>query len=313
MGKEFRMDFMNKLRFGKFLLLGIALVFAGCGGASPLSSPEGELGRPVVIEAGAVDLTFGAEQLARGMARVPVRSRAQMTTEGRNELFEALVLQELVFAEGVRAGLAQDPEIQDQLAGYLRQLVQNRVMADLALTVEVSPEEVADYYQEKRSKFATRKIRARHILLQDRATAEKVHQEALQDPAAFPALAKRYSMDKSSASNGGDLGFFGYGKMAPEFEEAAFALEEPLEISAIVEVPSGFHIIQATDFRPGRERLLTEVQAKIRALLLRRAIDARKAEFFQGLKDSYTASMDPEAMNRALGMVKVTKEKSSAH
>lgn len=61
----------------------------------------------------------------------------------------------------------------------------------------------------------------------------------------FEELAKKYSQD-GSASNGGDLGFFGKGQMVPEFEQAAFALEKDA-VSGIVKTQYGYHIIKVTD------------------------------------------------------------------
>lgn len=61
----------------------------------------------------------------------------------------------------------------------------------------------------------------------------------------FAELAKKYSQD-TTVTNGGDLGFFGKGKMVPEFEAAAFALEKG-KISGIVKTVYGYHIIKVTD------------------------------------------------------------------
>ena len=72
--------------------------------------------------------------------------------------------------------------------------------------------------------------------------------DSIKAGADFEALAKKYSDDPGSASLGGDLGFVKRGVFYPEFEAAAFALNEN-EISGVVETPIGFHIIQMLERR----------------------------------------------------------------
>lgn len=59
----------------------------------------------------------------------------------------------------------------------------------------------------------------------------------------FADLARDVSEDPGTAERGGDLGFFGRGEMVPEFEEAAFILEEG-EVSGLVRSAYGYHIIK---------------------------------------------------------------------
>jgi len=66
----------------------------------------------------------------------------------------------------------------------------------------------------------------------------------------FEALAREYSTDTGSKENGGDLGWFGKGRMVPDFEKATFALQ-PGQVSDIVESPFGFHIIKVEGRRNG--------------------------------------------------------------
>jgi len=75
--------------------------------------------------------------------------------------------------------------------------------------------------------------------------AEQVLEESRQPDADFAALAKKYS-DDPSGKDGGSLGKFKKGVMAPPFEEAAYKLKVG-EISSVVETPFGFHIIKRTE------------------------------------------------------------------
>lgn len=88
-------------------------------------------------------------------------------------------------------------------------------------------------------------IKASHILVNDEKTANDIKKQ-LDEGASFEDLAKQHSQDPGSKENGGDLGYFGPGKMVSEFEEAAYKLKVG-EISTPVKSSNGYHIIKLTD------------------------------------------------------------------
>lgn len=144
-----------------------------------------------------------------------------------------------------------------------------------ASEVEVDDEEVATFYEENVEGRFTQphEVSARHILLkvdagasdEDKAAVrEKMVevQKRLEGGEDFAAVATEVSEDTGSATKGGDLGYFGKGRMVPPFEEAAFGLE-PGGTSDIVESPFGFHIIRVEDVREERVKPLEEVREEI--------------------------------------------------
>jgi parvulin-like peptidyl-prolyl isomerase len=83
---------------------------------------------------------------------------------------------------------------------------------------------------------------ARHILVDDTRTLGIVR-SLLAAGWDFADVARKYSKDTGSGSNGGDLGWFGRGAMVPEFENAAFS-QEIGAIGEPVKSQFGYHIIQ---------------------------------------------------------------------
>jgi len=93
-------------------------------------------------------------------------------------------------------------------------------------------QKVAEKFASDESVNADAKAKAEEVLAKVKAGED------------FATLAKQYSQD-TTASAGGDLGFFAKGKMVPEFEAAAFALKEG-EVSGLVKTVYGYHIIKVT-------------------------------------------------------------------
>ena len=88
-------------------------------------------------------------------------------------------------------------------------------------------------------------IKASHILVSDENEAKEIKKK-LDAGASFEELAKQESQDLLSKEKGGDLGYFNSGRMAPEFETAAYKLKVG-QISNPVKSPNGYHIIKLTD------------------------------------------------------------------
>jgi peptidyl-prolyl cis-trans isomerase D len=141
-----------------------------------------------------------------------------------------------------------------------------------ALTnVAIPPGDVQRYYNENIALYQTpEQVRASHILLNTAGRDEAEVRAQAEDLLAriragadFAALATEFSQDEGSAVNGGDLDYFGRGRMVPEFETAVFALNAPGDVSDVVRSQFGFHIIRLTDKRPAITRTLEEVRPEI--------------------------------------------------
>ena len=105
----------------------------------------------------------------------------------------------------------------------------------------------------------------------------------------FAVLAEKHSDDPGSKDKGGDLGWFGRGRMVPEFDEAVFGAK-PGDIVGPVKSQYGFHIIKVDGFRPERQRPFEDVMEQVRFRVLegRASIEAEKRarEFARRLKEN---------------------------
>lgn len=265
-------------------------------------------------------------QVNIGAIRYPDR-----VTKMRHEVLEQLIDKEILWQaakatqqiasdaeveaalQQVRGQFSSDSEYLTRLAieGFdpdsyrehlLRLLSARKYVASITDNVNISDADVHEFYVANPDKFQLPEgVRARHILLKlardadeesRRAVFDKAQQllQQLQDGADFADLATRESQD-SSASGGGDLGYFPRGKMVQPFEEAAFALQ-PGEMSGIVESPFGLHIIKVEDHQAAQ----TVPESAARERILGHLKELRSQQAFADELAALRANADIEIM-----------------
>lgn len=159
------------------------------------------------------------------------------------------------------------------------------------------------------------RVRASHILISVAQDAPEEQQQLalakaisitqrIQAGEDFAELARQYSEDPGSASNGGDLGFFGRGMMVPEFEAAAFGLEVGQVTAEPVRTQFGYHIIKVTDRDRGEPDFNQWLQdRKLATTIERRLTNARLPRLKPvppGLLQPVTVSLPPTPVPTAV-------------
>lgn len=153
-------------------------------------------------------------------------------------------------------------EIRTQFRSELRdQLIEQKMRQSILADVEITPSEVKNFYNQiprDSLPYFNSEVEVSEIVIIPKVNQEErekalaqlqdVRKRILVDGESFAELAGIYSDDPGSASRGGDLGMQRRGTFVPEFEAAAYNLEEG-EISEIVETEFGFHIIQLIERR----------------------------------------------------------------
>jgi peptidyl-prolyl cis-trans isomerase D len=203
----------------------------------------------------------------------------------------------------------------------------------LAADTAVTPDEVKAQYTAQAKQFTQDEQRqAAHILIAvkpgasaaDKAAAKKKAEDILAqakaNPAKFADLAKQYSQDPGSASQGGDLGSNPRGTMVKAFDDAVFSANTG-DIVGPVETDFGYHVIKLNGITASRSRTLEEVRPQIEADLKRQKVMqkfAAAADQFQNLVYEQADSLAgaAKALNlpvKTSGLVTRAKAQELAH
>lgn len=102
-------------------------------------------------------------------------------------------------------------------------------------------------------------------------------------PEEFDKMALQHSEDPSVTSNKGHFKDVGPGKMVKPFEDAAFALEKPGDISGLVQSSFGFHIIRLDKIDPIRQRSFEEVQKPLETVQKNKHIERLRYDYLSEL------------------------------
>ncbi|MGB9735773.1 MAG: peptidyl-prolyl cis-trans isomerase [bacterium] len=180
-----------------------------------------------------------------------------------------------------QSGMTID-EIKHQLKN---QLMAQDIFTNIEKGIKVSDTQAKAFYEQHKAQFnIPEEVNARHILVKTKEEAEQIEKE-LKAGKSFTMLAMEKSIDKTSATNGGELGFFTADQMVPAFSKAAFALKKPGQISPIVHTQYGYHIIQLIAKKPAQIRTFEQVKPQIEQMLAQQ--DAKNA--FEKLVDDLKA------------------------
>ena len=182
------------------------------------------------------------------------------------------ILEQLVEQTAVAAGVSEpfSRRLGIEIENASRELVVNNVLtaeAEAAVTDEALEALYAERYLDAEPE---REFNAAHILVETEEEAADLR-AALDDGADFGALAREHSLDPGSGAGGGDLGWFGLGRMVAPFEAAVLELS-PGEISQPVETQFGWHLVKLIDTRIADTPPLDEVRARLAGELQQGAV-----------------------------------------
>jgi peptidyl-prolyl cis-trans isomerase C len=169
-----------------------------------------------------------------------------MTPVGRKQVLDDLIAERLYALEAKASGLDRDPKVAQAILRATDAILSDAYVERALNEPPISDAGLRSYFDAHKSGFtAAARVKARHIVVKTRAEADDVL-GTLQHGGDFAAVAASRSIDATTKTQGGDLGWIPRGVMTPAFENVVFTLK-PGALSGVIETSYGFHVVRVDD------------------------------------------------------------------
>ena len=222
------------------------------------------------------DVMITDEEFDARMSKIPAEDRAPFLADKKrlNDLLAFMLLRKQLAAEARTNGFDDDPLVQARMRlaaeqelseAWLEHYVDEAPDADYAAMAR-------EYWAKNGEQYVTEpSLDVTHLLVstkersdeEARARAEELLEQVRANPAGFDELVMAHSEDPSVSSNRGHFENVKRGMMVRPFEQAAFQLEEPGQISDLIKSPYGYHIVRLDQRHEARQLGFEEARPQI--------------------------------------------------
>ncbi len=271
------------------VLLAGALV-EGCGG-----SDESYVDNEDALAAKVEDWTLTKEFLYDFIEQLPDAQKVKYDTpQGRASLTDQLMGEELFYREALNGDYENKEEVNKQIEevtrriliqAYYREVVENRARP--------TEEEMVEWYDSHRDVYtALPVIKAQHIFSKNKEKLEELKIRILEGGEKMTTLAHKYSEDKLTQPDGGDLGYFNPGGyirgvgFSDEFSDAVAEME-PRTLYGPIKWGKGYSLVRVNEKRVAEAKPFPEVRQEISDQLMRQKIERVKTEVVREIRENY--------------------------
>ncbi|MGL5330295.1 MAG: peptidylprolyl isomerase [Peptostreptococcaceae bacterium] len=227
---------------------------------------------------------FDVEAILGGLD--PYQAAHFNTEEGKKQLLDDLVNQELLYIEAKENNLEQDDEFKTELARVQENMLKQYAMNKVLTSVTLTEEEKQAFFEANGDKFnKPANASAKHILVDTEEKANDLLNKITSGDVTFEAAASEHSSCPSKDA-GGDLGTFERGQMVPEFDEAVFTMEKG-SVTGPVQTQFGYHLIKLEDRQDGGKSEYAEVKSEIEKALTYQKQSEAYTNKYNDLKSKY--------------------------
>ncbi len=279
-------------------ILGVALL---AGALTPVFAADADV---QIVSQGGTTVTLA--DINAFMQRIPPDRRVGFldSAERVNQMVTTVLRDKQLAKLAVEQKLDQDPAVQAQIDFATSEVLSKEYVIHLDNSLKIPSMEQAareQYLAHKQDYVSGGSVEVQHVLISPngrldievKALADKVHSEAVANPAAFDQLVEKYSDDPSKSKNKGHIDDATSDKLVPAFVAAVKNLKTENEISPVVQTQFGYHIIKLIKNHPGHQLPFSEVKARIEANLKQNYIEDQRRIFLSKL-DVDKATVNPD-------------------
>ena len=269
----------------RFAALGAVLALAACSKSATDKAADAATPAkpPLVTVNGKAISTELFEDYVMAVAQKP---SAELPAEDVAQIKDNLVRIELIAQQAEKDGLTKEPELANRLELARLNIIQQAAAQKYAKDHVPTEAELRAEYDSQIGASSLVEYQARHILVSSEEVAQKVIQQ-LKAGQDFAGLAKRLSLDKESAKNGGDLGWFAPNQMLKPVSDAVALLVKGAYTTTPVQTQYGWHVIQLTNTRDRTPPAFDAVKEQLGNIVIGKKFKALSDEMLK------TAKVDP--------------------
>lgn len=254
------------------------------------------------------DRKITVEEFEAFVATLPPHMQTRAATpSGKKQILEHRVRETLISVEAEKRGIADRPDVRQQIEAARQRILLQELMKDVQREVQVTDEDVTAHFEQNKDRFRTpERYRAQQILLKLAPNADAKASSVAYSKAvdarrrvlrgeAFDKVAREVSEDPN-AEKGGDLGYVERGRFNADFEKAALALKKG-EVSEPFKTSFGWHVVKLID-RAAEEP--AELNDRVMDQIRRQLVPRKKQESFEAfmntLRDRYEVKIDEDRL-----------------
>lgn len=273
------------MKLTPLIVVAAALTLAGCkqGGApaatDATATTAATVAQPLLTVNGTAVSQDFFDFYVKNVAGKPA---AELTAEERNRALDSLARIYALTQAAEKDGVLKDAENASRMELSRLSVLQAAAAQHFLKDKTPSEQELRAEYETQIADTPQQEFRARHILVQSPALAERVITQ-LKGGADFGKLAKSLSID-GSKENGGDLGWFSPNAMVKPFSDALMQLKKGQYTQTPVQTQFGFHVIKLDDMREASPPSFDQAKEQLAQILQRKKLQKYSDELLAAAK-----------------------------